>query len=359
MKNLFVNILIISSAIIINSCNDQTKDNSNRDIIADLRGSWRFFIGDDPVWSDPAFDDSNWELIKVPSFWEDQGFNGYDGYAWYRKKFTIDENSIYGGVYLSLGFIDDVDEVFINGNMIGKTGSFPPFYFTGYNSERKYFVPEQYLNKNGINLIAVRVYDDELGGGINSGLIAIEKTGTDKLPDFMLEGIWKFTAEDDSFYSKTDLDDSGWADVYVPSFWENQGFFKYDGFGWYRKDFILPPDLRYKDLVLILGRIDDIDQTYLNGKLIGTTGDFRSSPPVFNRSDEWQKLRAYKIPESLIDPEGKNIIAVRVYDGFRDGGIYSGPVGLLQQSRFTSFWKKLNESQQVQESKDIFELIFE
>ena len=30
-----------------------------------LDGGWRFRVGDDPTWSDPAYDDSKWDKINV------------------------------------------------------------------------------------------------------------------------------------------------------------------------------------------------------------------------------------------------------------------------------------------------------
>ncbi len=47
-----------------------------------------------------------------------------------------------------------------------------------------------------------------------------------------------------------------------------------------------------KGLKMYLGKIDDADQTYLNGKLIGETGSF---PP--NYVTQWEKQRIYIIPE--------------------------------------------------------------
>ena len=31
-------------------------------------------------WSDKNYDDSGWDVIFAPSAWENEGFNGYDGY---------------------------------------------------------------------------------------------------------------------------------------------------------------------------------------------------------------------------------------------------------------------------------------
>jgi len=43
---------------------------------------WKFEIGDDPAYSERNYDVSRWEQIHVPGTWENQGFPGYDGYAW-------------------------------------------------------------------------------------------------------------------------------------------------------------------------------------------------------------------------------------------------------------------------------------
>jgi hypothetical protein len=79
----------------------------------------------------------------VPEPWEEQGFHGYNGYGTYRKHFTLD-NELRGlMLYLSLGYIDDVDAVYVNGTKIGSTGAFPPQYQTAYNARRLYFMPDE------------------------------------------------------------------------------------------------------------------------------------------------------------------------------------------------------------------------
>src|SRR6187399_729509 len=59
--------------------------------LIDLSGKWKFSIGDKSAWSDPSFNDGSWENISVPSKWEDEGFNGYNGYAWYRTTFDASQ----------------------------------------------------------------------------------------------------------------------------------------------------------------------------------------------------------------------------------------------------------------------------
>ena len=55
----------------------------------DLCGDWRFEIGDNPAYAEKNFDDNGWEVIHVPNMWENEGFPGYDGYAWYRLHFFL------------------------------------------------------------------------------------------------------------------------------------------------------------------------------------------------------------------------------------------------------------------------------
>jgi sialate O-acetylesterase len=81
-------------------------------MLLDLRGKWRFEIGDDPARANPSFNDASWVDISVPSPWEDQGFPGYDGFAWYRKHFTADPQWEGKVLYLSMGKIDDADDCF-------------------------------------------------------------------------------------------------------------------------------------------------------------------------------------------------------------------------------------------------------
>ena len=317
-------------------------NNSSNNNAVDLKGKWKFSIGDDISWSNKSFDDKNWEEIRVPSRWEDQGFNGYDGYAWYRVHFEYDRAMKNNYVYLNLGRVDDVDQTFLNGHLVGLMGSFPRNFQSAYYVVRKYYLPSELLNTTGDNVVAVRVYDYQLSGGILEGDPGLIFEDRDHSLNLMLSGIWKFKSGDDSVYAKKDLDDSKWNPIYVPSFWELQGYPDYDGYGWYRKSFKISKNLAEKNLMLYLGKIDDIDQTYINGILIGSTGNFSKDPPEFNKYNEYLSVRAYNIPPGILKSAEENVIAVRVYDGMRDGGIYEGPVGIIEKDRYTSFWRNSN-----------------
>ncbi len=144
-----------------------------------------------------------------------------------------------------------------------------------------------------------------------------------------LSGEWLFKTGDDLRWANPEFDDSDWAKVKVPATFESQGYLNYDGFAWYRLHFDVPKELLdEKDVVLLLGRIDDADETFLNGVKIGETGKF--SP---EKKTEWMKLRAYPIPYGLLKQKN-NVLAVRVCDFGFDGGIFKGPIGIILKKDF-------------------------
>ena len=310
--------------------------------LLDLKGTWKIELGDNPRWAKPGFNDSKWDNIDVPSPWEDEGFPGYDGYAWYRKHFTVDGSFRDRIIYLHLGYVDDVSEVYLNGHMIGFQGDFPPHFSTAYDIYSQYSVPPQYLNFNGDNVIAVRVYDQRLAGGITHGRVGLFEPRNYLRPDFSLSGTWKFTTGDDESWKDASINDATWTNVIVPEYWEGQGFRDYDGLGWYRLKFRVPGSLIGQRLILLVGKIDDVDETYVNGELVGKTGRIDKNSDRNDLGNEYQQLRAYVIPSDLLLPDQDNVIAVRVDDFWRHGGIYEGPIGLVTRERYLK-WKKENE----------------
>lgn len=296
--------------------------------VINLRGDWKFSIGDRANWASKTFNDDHWETIKAPDYWEDQGFYGYDGFAWYRKSFNGNRLSEKINYYAYLGYIDDADEVYINGKLIGYSGSFPPKFLTAYKAERKYHIPPEYLNYNGENIIAVRVFDVTREGGIIKGDIGIYKLSNTSPFIVDLNGIWDFKLgryREGSSNSK-----EAWDKLMVPIQWEVQGFKRYDGYATYSRNFNFPPNTSAKDLVVILGKIDDFDEAYFNGVKIGETRDDRR----YGRSDSYSKLRTYEVPEELIKVNGTNNITIVVEDIGNIGGIYEGPVGLTTKTRY-------------------------
>ena len=132
-------------------------------------------------------------------------------------------------------------------------------------------------------------------------------------------GAWRFRPGDDPAWKAADLDHSEWARVILPATWEDHS--GYDGdqvHGWFRRRIELPSDPESGYVVLLLGKIDDADQAWLNGESIGATGSF---PPEYRTA--YGTERRYRVPASLIRGDGSDVLAVRVFDSTGDGGIYA------------------------------------
>ncbi len=318
----------------------------DKTVLLQLAGNWKFSIGDDNTWANADFNDSKWETIAVPSAWEDQGFYGHDGYAWYRNEFTLTREMKTRELFITLGYINDVDQVFVNGHLVGFSGSFPPNYSSATDALRKYPIPSEFLNANGKNVIAVRVYNYQMSGGIVTGDACIFSYNWPK-PDLSLAGMWLFRTGDNSAWKLTDCNDNQWSKIVVPGNWENQGYKDYDGIACYRKHFAVNDDITNQKMVIILGKINNSDEVYLNGVLIGATGKMPSPITKNNKKIQEvdsQELRVYDIPDGLLTSKKDNVVTIRVFDSEQKGGIIEGSIGLMKLANFKRFYKNTAHS---------------
>ena len=291
-----------------------------------MNGQWKFTIGDKDRYSKPSYDDSDWETIYAPDTWENQGFPNYDGYGWYRKTFKGSQLQYVNNLILNLGFIDDVHEVYFNGELIGFKGSFPPNFYTAYDALNQYSIPPYLINKFGDNTIAIKVYDVYREGGCVKGDMGIYYLPIFDQEVYSLSGVWKFTRNTEYNWKKADFNDENWENILVPGKWREKYIKNGMGFGWYRKTFKVPKHLKGEELDLVLGYIDDFDVTYVNGEFVGQTKDNQR----FGNTNSWQQLRIYRIPADLLNEDGENVIAIQVEDLGIDAGIYKGPIGLMK-----------------------------
>jgi S-formylglutathione hydrolase FrmB len=128
----------------------QTSDVSIR-----LDGKWKFKLGENSEYLSPKQNDAAWPDITVPAFWQSQGY-AQAGLALYRKKVFIPKQAKGKDKYLALGKISDIDEVYFNGVLIGRTGNIME---PAYGDEREYFIPDSLIRYDAQNLVAVRVLD--------------------------------------------------------------------------------------------------------------------------------------------------------------------------------------------------------
>lgn len=134
-------------------------------------------------WTSPEFKDDAWGTLSVPKNW-DGDLGNFDGVVYHRVRFTVPANLADKAATLSLGPIDDRDETFVNGKLVGATRA-----DNLWNQARTYTIPAGTL-KVGENVLAVRVVDLSGPGGIfgkpEQLNVTIDKTS---IP---LAGNWKF-----------------------------------------------------------------------------------------------------------------------------------------------------------------------
>ncbi len=166
----------------------------------------------------------------------------------------------------------------------------------------------------------------------------LPKAAEEAIP--LTEG-WKFQPGDNPAWAAPEFDDAAWVPIRVDKIWEDQGYEKLDGFAWFRLRFTLPAHLKERarlqdGLRLCLGKINNFDQSYLNGALFGVNGKVvPASTPAdtgFLKADSslWNVERVYILPPD--DPrlrwDQENVLAVRVYDEGGQGGLWSGTAHL-------------------------------
>ena len=136
-----------------------------------------------------------------------------------------------------------------------------------------------------------------------------------------------FATGDDPARADPNFDDRRWVEISTLANYEKQGFPAYDGYSWYRFHVRLPSSLKAgvrwpQRLHLYLSSIDDVDETFLNGRKIGSMGQMPDDPRGY--ATRWNGLRDYyvDVASGLVHWDADNVIAVRVYDGSGGGGFY-------------------------------------
>ena len=142
-----------------------------------------------------------------------------------------------------------------------------------------------------------------------------------QIPQLILDDQWKLAIGDNPAWATNSFDASSWKTVSSTKSWEDQGFPDVDGFGWYRKEVVLPTTLKadimkYGGIRVCYDNADDADEFYFNGHYIGVTG---AMPPAY--VSKYGQKRSYTVPSKFVYFDRPNLMAVRVYDGIGGGGL--------------------------------------
>ena len=113
-----------------------------------------------PKWYEASYTPKGWRTINVPGYWEDQGVKDLNGVVWYRREIDIPASMTGKPANVFLGRIVDADELYINGQLVGKT--------TYQYPQRRYKVGARVLQA-GKNVLVVRVTNTAGKGGFVPG----------------------------------------------------------------------------------------------------------------------------------------------------------------------------------------------
>ena len=172
--------------VLVQACTNSTPSVSEEDILLE---NAVFHLGDDATWADVNVDESDWQEIKNTQTWTSQGIKCENGFGWYRyhlviPKSMLEKSDLKESVDFNLGKIDDADEVYLNGKLIGKTGRFPADekgYASAWSVQRIYRVKadDDIIKWDADNVLAVRVYNGGDPGGMFQGPVSV------RVPDTM------------------------------------------------------------------------------------------------------------------------------------------------------------------------------
>lgn len=172
-----------------------------------LQDGWKYMPGDSSVWAAPAFEDASWQTVRVGMGVPPKELKGHPGYAWYRASVvipsTLKAHAFFpDSLKILLGSIDDCDQVFLNGSLVGQNNHTvfsapPPGPFQNavglWSTDRTYVLPvsDKRIHWDQRNVIAIRVFNQYGDGGMYKGIPALRTIGFEDMLVFDKKDLYK------------------------------------------------------------------------------------------------------------------------------------------------------------------------
>lgn len=141
-----------------------------------------------------------------------------------------------------------------------------------------------------------------------------------------------FRQGDDMSWAKPETDDASWSEIDITKQWDKRGFPQNtNAYGWYRIHVHLPKSLlqgadQQNALILHMPKADDVDECFLNGKLIGSTGRMPTNAAGYFPASNAVRNYVVDVKKEGVRLDADNVIAVRVYNRGGSGGLYNNPL---------------------------------
>ena len=153
MRSALLSILLV--CVLGVTARGQTIDATQLGDSVDLSGNWRFQWGDNPRWAQPDFDDSGWRVISTKKSWSEQGMERRPGFFWYRARVKLPEH--HGPLSLLSAGSPVSYEIYANGLLVGKLGSFPPHPKNYPGINRTFPIPDS-ATRGESTVLAIRFW---------------------------------------------------------------------------------------------------------------------------------------------------------------------------------------------------------
>ncbi len=150
----------------------------NAKTVERLHDNWRFQTDTDKSglaqgFASPQFNDQTWKIVTATDIWQNQGFPGYHGTAWYRRSFMAPQTGADDPqgvnkqrILLAFGAVDGDAVIYLNGQKIGQhlLGT------SGAGWDEAFAIDVTKALKPGQNTVAVQVTKEVFSSGIYKGV---------------------------------------------------------------------------------------------------------------------------------------------------------------------------------------------
>lgn len=121
----------------------------------DLSGEWKIASHrDDPAFAQPGYDDSGWTSVRLPAT---PGLFGPTP-SWLRRTVSVGVETKRDDLAITIGTLQDVYEVFVNGVRVGQSGEFDDLSIASVPRPRSFRIPAEVALRGapGALVIAIR-----------------------------------------------------------------------------------------------------------------------------------------------------------------------------------------------------------
>jgi hypothetical protein len=133
----------------------QTFDATNLHGPVDMAAKWLIQAGDNPAWSDPAFDDSQWTPFDTSSSLKNVFTTSHPEVVWYRLHVKVVPAET--GLALSEWNTSSAFDIFVNGERLIHSGQVAPFIPYTQNGRLVKRIPDEQIASGNL-VIALRVH---------------------------------------------------------------------------------------------------------------------------------------------------------------------------------------------------------